>query len=88
MNKLIDFGSDGASNMTGQKRGMVTQMKNDNPEMIGIGIQGCYKRRNKFLTADNIAVQRKLLRKSFKVLYACKAHTYNMYLEDTVNTYF
>jgi hypothetical protein len=36
MNKLIDFGSDGASNMTGQKRGMVTQMKNDNPEMIGI----------------------------------------------------
>ena len=36
MNKLIGFGSDGASNMTGHKRGMVTQMKNDNPEMIGI----------------------------------------------------
>ena len=27
MKKLIGFGSDGASNMTGQKRGMVTQMK-------------------------------------------------------------
>jgi hypothetical protein len=36
MNKLIGFGSDGASNMTGQKRGMVTQMKNDHPDMIGI----------------------------------------------------
>ena len=36
MNKLIGFGSDGASNMTGHKRGMVTQLKNDNPEMIGI----------------------------------------------------
>jgi hypothetical protein len=27
MKKLIGFGSDGASNMTGQKRGMVTQLK-------------------------------------------------------------
>ena len=36
MNKLIGFGSDGASNMTGQKRGMVTHMKNDHPDMIGI----------------------------------------------------
>ena len=36
MNKLIGFGSYGASSMTGQKRGMVTQMKNDHPDMIGI----------------------------------------------------
>ena len=36
MNKLIGFGSDGASNMTGQKHGMVTHMKNDHPDMIGI----------------------------------------------------
>ena len=34
--KLVGMGSDGASNMLGCKAGLVTLMKNDYPELIGI----------------------------------------------------
>ncbi|XP_052061801.1 E3 SUMO-protein ligase KIAA1586-like [Mytilus californianus] len=36
MNKCVGFGSDGASNMTGVRNGLITQLKNDYPNIIGI----------------------------------------------------
>ncbi|XP_062600058.1 zinc finger protein 862-like [Saccostrea cucullata] len=36
MSKLVGFGSDGAASMMGKKTGLVTLMKHDHPEMIGI----------------------------------------------------
>jgi hypothetical protein len=34
--KMVGFGSDGASNMTGVNTGLTTQLKNDYPEMISV----------------------------------------------------
>lgn len=36
MNKLVGFGSDGAANMMGKKTGLITLMRNDHPEIIGV----------------------------------------------------
>ena len=36
MSKFIGFGSDGASNMTGVKAGLVTLLRKDFPEIVGI----------------------------------------------------
>jgi hypothetical protein len=35
MDKCIGFGSDGASNMMGKKKGLVVLLKKDYPQIIG-----------------------------------------------------
>lgn len=36
MNKLVSFGSDDAADMMGKNTGLITLMRNDHPEIIGV----------------------------------------------------